>query len=77
MAKKEIRSIYIQGRFVGVREVEICTICDGHGPVTKKPADGECLGHPGVKKYLLSLGEELPQFKREDKKVSEKMEADG
>ena len=76
MAKTEVRSIHIQGRFFGNREVEICTVCDGHRPVTKKVADGECLGHPGVKSYLLPLGEELPQAPRDQKKVRAKVVSD-
>jgi hypothetical protein len=67
--KVEIRNIYIQGKCIGRRQVEVCTICDGHRPVTKKVADGECTSHPGVKKYLLPLGEECPQLKKEPKKV--------
>jgi hypothetical protein len=69
MAKTEVRDVYIQGRFHSTHSVEICSICGGHRPVTKKVADGECLGHPGVKNYLLPLGETHPQRKREPKKV--------
>jgi hypothetical protein len=70
--KVEVRDIYIQGNFHSTCEVEICTICGGHRPVTKKVADGECLGHPGMKPYLLSLGEVYPQYKKEAKKVKAK-----
>lgn len=69
MAKTEVRDIFIHGKFHSTLKVEVCTICDGHRPVTKKVADGECLGHPGVKNYLLPLGEAYPQRKKEPKKV--------
>lgn len=69
MVKTEAREIYIQGKFVGTKNVEICSICGGHRPVTKKVADGECLGHPGVKNYLLPLGEAHPQPKKVVKDV--------
>lgn len=60
-AKIESRDIFIQGRFVRTANVKICHICGGHAPVTKKTADGECVGHPGVKDYLLSLDSSHPQ----------------
>jgi len=72
MSKMEVRSICIDGRFVMSKDVEICTVCNGHRPVTKKPADGECLGHAGVKEYLLPLGEQMPQAPRENRKVKAK-----
>lgn len=72
MAKTEVRDIYIQGRFHSTRQVEVCHICGGYRPVTKKVADGECLGHPGVSSYLLPFGEAYPQRKKEPKKVKPK-----
>ncbi|MGW8177458.1 MAG: hypothetical protein ACWGQW_01470 [bacterium] len=72
MAKLEVRDIYIQGKFHSTKQVEICTICGGYRPVTKKVADGECVGHPGVKSYLLPLGEQQPQRKKEPKKIKAK-----
>lgn len=73
--KIEVRDIFIQGKFHSTLPVEVCNVCHGHRPVTKKVADGECVGHPGVKDYLLVLGETQPQRKKQPKKVKARKEA--
>jgi hypothetical protein len=67
--KRESRMVFIGGNYQGTFEVDICSICKGHLPVTKKVADQECVGHGGVSPRLLSLGEQYPQFKESKKKV--------
>ncbi len=60
-AKMKTRKIIVDGKTVTTRKVRICNVCNGHVPVTKKVAEGECLGHPGTQDYLLSLGSSHPQ----------------
>lgn len=69
--KTETRMVYVQGRYQGTFEVEVCNICKGHAPVTKDAADGECVGHGGVLNRLLAL-DDLPQFKVAGKKIDKK-----
>jgi hypothetical protein len=51
-AKFENRDIRVNGKFIRNARVKICLICDGHLPVTKKAADGECVGHQGLRRHL-------------------------
>lgn len=50
--KTEKRQIKVDGKVVEFRLVEICQVCGGHAPVTKKPADGECVGHLNLRTNL-------------------------
>jgi hypothetical protein len=59
--KVQERDICFGKQFVGRRKVRICNICKGHIPIGSKVANGECLGHPGIKSYLLDLGSSHPQ----------------
>jgi len=47
--KIEVRDVSIKGKLIKRMKVLVCPICDGHMPVTKKVADGECVGHINVK----------------------------
>jgi len=50
--KFEKRQIVVNGKVVEFRLVEICQICNGHAPVTKKAADTECVGHLNLRTKL-------------------------